>query len=287
MTQQIRLLIIEGNTEENRKALVAAGGHIPAELYSDVLKACMPGIHTTTIQPADVTASLPSGETLASYDGIVLTGSSLNIYNGGPSIERQIDLVRAIYKIGVPLFGSCWAAQVATVAAGGDVQLNPKGREIGIARKVTLTEAGRQHPLHQGKAPVFDAICVHKDAIVALPPKATVLASNSFSAIQSLEIQHENGVFWGVQYHPEYDLREIGRVTFRYGDALVNEGLFKDHQAVENYVTMMETLSADPKRHDLAWLLGIDADILDPVVRRQEVSNWLTYQVKPYIASRH
>ncbi len=286
MSNQIHLLVVEGNTKEGRKALVDAGGHIPAELYIEVLTACMPGIHTTTIQPADPGEIFSQGESLASYDGVVLTGSSLNIYNGGSSIDRQIDLARSIYAAGVPFFGSCWAAQVATVAAGGDVQLNPKGREIGIARKVALTDAGRDHPLYKGKASVFDAICVHKDAITTLPTGATVLAGNSLSEIQALEIKHDAGIFWGVQYHPEYDLREVGRVALRYGDALVKEGLFADKEAVSAYASMTETLSSNPKRQDIAWLLGIDEDILNPAMRRLEITNWLTHQVRPYAAKR-
>lgn len=286
MGNQIHLLVVEGNTKEGRKALVDAGGHIPAELYTEVLTACMPGIHTTTIQPADPGEIFPKGESLASYDGVVLTGSSLNIYNGGFAIDRQIDLARSIYAVGVPFFGSCWAAQVAAVAAGGDVRLNPKGREIGVARKIALTDAGRGHPLYKGKADVFDALCVHKDAITTLPTGATVLAGNSLAEIQALEIKHDEGTFWGVQYHPEYDLREVGRVALRYGDALIKEGLFPDQDAVSAYASMTETLSGNPKRRDIAWLLGIDDDILNPALRRLEITNWLTHQVRPYATAK-
>jgi len=286
VTKALHILVVEGNTEEGRNALVAAGGHIAADLYAKVLKACWPDIQTTIIRPADGDADLPKGEALSSYDGVALTGSSLNIYNGGAPIERQIDLARSVFKAGVPFFGSCWAAQVAAVAAGGDVRLNPKGREIGIARKVALTEAGRAHHLYKGKAPVFDALCVHKDAITALPAGATVLAGNSLSEIQALEIKHNSGTFWGVQYHPEYDLREVGRVALRYGDALVKEGLFANKEAVSTYASMTETLSANPKRQDIAWLLGIDDDILSPAMRRLEITNWLTHQVLPYASRR-
>src|SRR6266403_1796200 len=57
----------------------------------------------------------------------------------------------------VPSFGSCWAAQMAVVAAGGMVRANPRGREMGIARKIALTPEGRGHPLYAGKGAVFDA----------------------------------------------------------------------------------------------------------------------------------
>ena len=61
---------------------------------------------------------------------------------------RQVELARAVYKSGTPFFGSCWGLQVATVAAGGSVRQNPRGREVGIARDLTLTSAGtRPSPL--------------------------------------------------------------------------------------------------------------------------------------------
>ena len=44
------------------------------------------------------------GEALEGYDGIAITGSSLHIYNGGPEVMRQIDLVRAALGTGTPVF---------------------------------------------------------------------------------------------------------------------------------------------------------------------------------------
>ena len=73
-----------------------------------------------------------------------------------PEVAKQIDLTRRAYRAQVPSFGSCWAAQIAVVAAGGQVQPNPNGREMGIARKIELTPAGRAHPMYEGKASVFD-----------------------------------------------------------------------------------------------------------------------------------
>jgi GMP synthase (glutamine-hydrolysing) len=47
-------------------------------------------------------------------------------------------------KTGVPVWGSCWGLQIATVALGGSVRRNPRGRELAIARAITVTEAGRR-----------------------------------------------------------------------------------------------------------------------------------------------
>ena len=80
----------------------------------------------------------------------MLTGSHLSIYDRTPDILRQIDLMRAVYASRTPVFGSCWGLQIAAVAAEGDVQRNPLGREVGIARRILPTEAGRSHPMLAG-----------------------------------------------------------------------------------------------------------------------------------------
>ena len=131
------------------------------------------------------------------------TGSALNVYNGGPGITEQVEMCRAAMATGVPVFGSCWGLQVAVTAAGGEVVLNADGRELGIARKIRLTEAGQGHPLYDGKPDVFDAVAVHLDEVSRLPDGAVVLSCNGHSPVQALEFSVPGGsTFWGVQYQP-------------------------------------------------------------------------------------
>ncbi len=151
-------------------------------------------------------AALPPGAALENYDGVTMTGSALNIYNGGAAVTRQIELVKAVFAAGVPFFGSCWGLQVAVTAAGGEVRANPRGREFGFARRVCLSDAGREHPLFAGKPIVFEAPTVHRDEIASLPAGAATLAVNDFG-VQAASFNVGRGTFWGVQYHPEYDYR--------------------------------------------------------------------------------
>jgi GMP synthase (glutamine-hydrolysing) len=159
-----RLLVVEGNTAELRTDHVAVGGQVMSDGYADVLRDLLPEAIVDICYPADPGANLPIGG-LEGYDGVAITGSALNVYDGGPAIEPQIELARAILKSRTPLFGSCWGLQVITVAAGGTVRTNPKGREIGVARRVALTKAGREHPMYAGKGSVFDAVTVHLDEV--------------------------------------------------------------------------------------------------------------------------
>ena len=201
--------------------------------------------------PADEGAGLPSAAGLEAYDGVFITGSALNLYDGGAAITRQIDLARAVFASRTPLFGSCWGLQVATAAAGGEVLRNPKGREIGVARNIWPTAAGRAHPLLAGRRAAYDAICSHLD-IVTPAPGALVLAANATSAIQAAEIGWEGGTFWGVQYHPEYSLREIAAIVARRAGDLTREGFFPDERSALAYVEDLRVLDAAPDRRDVA-----------------------------------
>ncbi len=183
-----RLLVIEGNTAELRARQVTAGGQVMSDGYADLLRNLLPDAVVDICYPADPGANLPIGG-LAGYDGVAITGSALNVYDGGPSIAPQIELTREVLKSKTPLFGSCWGLQLITVAAGGTVRANPKGREIGVARRIALTSAGREHPMYAGKAPVFDAVTVHLDEVETMAPGTTVLAANAQSAVQAAEIR--------------------------------------------------------------------------------------------------
>jgi GMP synthase (glutamine-hydrolysing) len=276
-----RLLVIEGNSPPTITEHVSFGGTPASKGYSDLLRELLPGAAVDICYPADVSALLPDGQSLLGYDGIAITGSSLHIYNGGPEVVRQVDLVRAALTTGTPVFGSCWGLQIITVAAGGVVRKNPKGREIGFGRGIRLTEAGRKHPMYIGKLDVFNAPTVHLDEVEVLPPGATVLASNATSSVQSVEIKTGNSVAWGVQYHPEYPLRELATIVRRIGTGLIREGFFADESDMKTFAQDLDVLDGDPECKRLSWRHGISRNVLDTKLRVSEVANWMEYQVLP------
>lgn len=282
----LRLLVVEGNTPAGQARVAAHTGATPATAYAGVLTSLAADAAVDICCPADLDASLPDEGGLAAYDGVAFTGSALHVYDGGAEVTRQIELARAIFAQGVPFFGSCWGLQVATVAAGGVVAPNPRGRELAFARKITLTETGLRHPMHAGRAPVFDAPCVHFDEVAEPAPGTLVTAWNIVSGVQAAEIRHGNGVFWGVQYHPEYTLRDVAATVARYGAVLVTEGFFRDAESAERWIADIAALGEDPARFDLAWRYGLGQDVLDPAQRLTEIRNWLERLVRPAAAER-
>ncbi|MGJ5068842.1 type 1 glutamine amidotransferase [Bradyrhizobium oligotrophicum] len=269
----LRLLVLEGNSLDGRRRWAEIAGATPSESYADVLRALAPEAAIDIATPADADARLP--QPIEAYQGIVITGSALNIYQREPESLRQIELVRTVFARGVPMFGSCWGLQLASVAAGGEVSLNPAGREVGFARKIALTEAGRDHPMHAARGAVFDAPAIHSDIVTRLPPDATVTARNAMSEVQAAEIRSGRGRFWGVQYHPEFSLQDIAWVIRRIGRPLVEEGFFADPAELERYAADLATLHHDRARRDILWRLGLDQDVANDRVRQAEISNWI------------
>ncbi|MFI4868382.1 MAG: type 1 glutamine amidotransferase [Steroidobacterales bacterium] len=282
---QPRILVIDGNRAITREAQVAAGGQPSGEGYAQVLQQ-LARVSCDIVRPADGEVRWASGVGLAGYDGAVITGSALNIYDGGAHIERQIDLARAVFTSALPFFGSCWGMQVAVAAAGGRVRPNPLGREFGFARRIELSATGRGHPMFAGKPHVFEAITVHRDDVDQLPAGTQVLASNEMG-VQAVELRLGPGTIWAVQYHPEYSYAEIAATTLRYADALLGEALFDSRAELEQFVAELRQLMHDPHHRRLAWKHGLGPAMQDEELKLAELRNWLELRVMPHYRRRH
>ena len=279
-----RILVIDGNVAQVRARQMTALGYDSGTGYARVLKRLDASLEIDVVLAADGDVELPAGG-IENYDGVTMTGSALNIYNGGEPVTRQIELAKAVFAAGVPFFGSCWGLQVAVTAAGGEVRANPRGREFGFARRIALTDAGVQHRLFAGKPLAFEAPCVHRDEIARLPQGATVLAQNEFG-VQAAAFTWRAGTFWGVQYHPEYDYADIAAAAERYGETLVSEGMFRDSSGLAAFAADLRALQANPADTALLWKHGLGPAMQNETLRLLEIRNWLGAKVLP-AAKRH
>ncbi len=271
-----RLLVLDAYAAEGRAAIRGAGGTEAGRLYERMLRALAPDAVIDVAYPADPDPQLPRGAAIRDYDGIAWTGSSLTIHvESDPRVRRQLEFAREVYAAGVPSFGSCWAAQLSVAAAGGRCDVNPKGREFGVARKITLTDAGRAHPVYRDKPATFDAWTSHADHVVELCPGGVLLASNEWSRVQAVSVERDRGRFWALQYHPEYDAHEVAALCRLRKGELVAQGTFADDAEAEAYVAKLEALHESPADAALAESLGVGGDLLDFERRTVEVRNWL------------
>ncbi|QCI95815.1 type 1 glutamine amidotransferase [Novosphingobium sp. EMRT-2] len=270
-----RLLLMEGNTADKRARAAELGVRSSSEIYALAILAHFPGFDLDVVNAADADWAIPGGRSFADYDGFVVTGSSLHAYDKEFAVTNQIAMLRDAAEAGLPVFGSCWGLQIAVMAAGGQVEYNPRGREVGFARKIVRTVAGADHPMFAGKGAVFDAPCIHYDEVTRLPDSATLLASNAHSLVQAAIVPVGRSEVWAVQYHPEFDIAQLVQLYTLYADDMIAQGFFADRPALDAYVKVLTGLAAAPQDVGLAWQLGVDEDITDDSRRRAEIINWI------------
>jgi GMP synthase (glutamine-hydrolysing) len=289
MRSQPRLLTVNCSPDALLQRVAAEGSRRYDALFIDSIGRHVPdgqALDHFTLNIADG-EGLPQGVQIGDFDGVWLSGSPFNVYRlDQPTVRDQIEFARAVWQAGVPTFGSCWGLQLMTAALGGTVHLNPRGREIGVARRIRPTPAGRGHALLRGKERTFDALCTHEDEVETLPPGATVLASNETSAVQAATISEGGRSFWGVQYHPEFDFAAVAAIIALRVERHLNEGLARSREEVAGIVADFHELSRDPARKDLVWRYGVGADVLDPTLRSAELGNWLRAEVLAAAARR-
>lgn len=280
----LRLLVADSEHKAARDERRRHVGQSAGESFVEFLAGLEPKAEITLATPADDDALAISPATLAGFAAVFLTGSPLHIYDDSPEVRREIAFMRAVFASGTPSFGSCAGLQVAVAAAGGTVR-PARHREAGIARRITPTPAGRAHPLLAGRPFAYDALTLHGDEVARLPPRATLLASSARCPVQAVEIRHDQGVFWGVQYHPELTLHEIAAALRRDGESLIEAGLARGMADVQPHADLIEALGDEPDRADLRWRLGVDEEITAAAARHREIRNFLNHVSRPASAS--
>ena len=282
----LRFLVAESETPDERAARRDSVGRSAGESYAATLEQLAPACRIDRVTPSDDTTPAMTADAIAGYDAVFLSGSPLHVYDETPGTRRQLAFMRAVYASGTPAFGSCAGLQVAVAAAGGTVRAMEPRQEAGIARRIVATEAGRDHPMLSNRPATWDAPAIHGDEVAELPAGATLLATSAAVPVQAVEIRHDRGIFWGVQYHPELSPGEIGAALRRQSDSLIDNGLARDDADVEAEAALFDALHDAPDDHAVRWRLGIDAEFAEERRRRTELIAFLERLVIPHRAER-
>jgi GMP synthase (glutamine-hydrolysing) len=156
-----------------------------------------------------------------SADAIVITGSAANVPTREGWMLRTEAWLREVVAVGTPVFGICFGHQILAQALGGEVQKNPRGREIGtIAVEQTASD-----PIFDGLSPRFAANVTHIDTVVRLPPGAVALARSSLEDYQAIRF---SPTCYGVQFHPEIDAEVMRGYVETRREILASEGFDVD-----------------------------------------------------------
>jgi len=163
---------------------------------------------------------------LNSFGGVIVTGASAMITKElGWSLCTEAWLKRVL-QADIPIWGICYGHQMLARVAGGRVDWNPNGREIGTV-DVELLEAAGDDALFQGLPANLDVQTTHSQSVVELPPGAVHLASNEHDHFQAFSLGEQA---WGVQFHPEFDADILrGYLEARRSD-IASEGIDVDAQ---------------------------------------------------------
>ncbi|MFB1036310.1 MAG: type 1 glutamine amidotransferase [Sinobacterium sp.] len=272
----MKILMMEGNPLAVREKGRSIGVRTATEIYMEAVRLFDADIEIDIINGADGD-KLPQGLNFSDYSGMIISGSSLRAFEDKPEVTLQIEILKEFSETGKPILGSCWGLQIAAIAAGGEVCASPNGREIGIARKISLTKAGIEHPFMANKPHFFDAPCIHYDEVSILPDSATLLCSNDHSVVQGAIIPLGKSEVWGVQYHPEFDLGHLIMLYGFYKNDLLEQGFVNNEEEYHRLVESMKTLALYPDNKAIAWQLNIDEDILSTQIRAIEIANWLRH----------
>ena len=175
--------------------------------------------------------SLPELD-LSAFSGVIVGGGPFNVSDDDAAktpeqVRVETDLNSVVAEVVAhdhPYLGLCYGVGVLGKPLGAVVD-REHGEEAGPV-KVSLTAAGEADPLLEGSPQEFYALVGHKEAISALPPNATLLATSAAAPVQLFKVGQNA---YAAQYHPELDVAGMRRRIEIYRDF----GYFKPDEYTE------------------------------------------------------
>lgn len=146
---------------------------------------------------------------LFGYSGLVVLGGEMGANDDAryPWLTATKALLRHAVDADTPTLGICLGHQLATVALGGEVAVNPAGRAGGLT-PVGWTSAADDDVLCGVVAQDACAVQWNDDVAVMLPTGSIVLATAPDGTPQAVRFADRA---WGVQFHPEVGAAVFGR----------------------------------------------------------------------------
>jgi GMP synthase (glutamine-hydrolysing) len=138
---------------------------------------------------------------LEGYTGLVVLGGEMGAYDDAeyPWLTPTKALIAHAVRAEVWFLGICLGHQLAAVALGGEVSVNPRGQATGLTA-VQLTPQGRVDELTGVIADTACSIQWNSDIVSRLPDGSQVLATAPDESVQAARFGPRA---WGVQFHPE------------------------------------------------------------------------------------
>lgn len=134
------------------------------------------------------------------FDGLIVSGSELGVYDAVPWMPSVRDLLIDTKLTGKPIFGICFGHQIMADVFEGKAKKTNSGNVVGV--REYIDENGYR----------FSAYAWHQDQVTVLPPEATVIAKAQYCPMAGLRY---NFPAYSVQYHPEFTKSSISSLLDR------------------------------------------------------------------------
>ena len=258
----LKLLIVEGNTKEENSNFSKAGCVSQSENFNVHIKMYEPNCEIDVVEPHNDSSISKIVSSLKKYDGIILTGSTLRIYDNSNEVKKHVEFARTCFDHGKKFFAACWGLQVSVAAAGGKCRVSPNGAVAGISKNVILTDAGINHGLYKSKPKKFNAPGFNFDEVEVPPKNSVLLASTNINKFAALHFTAGKSEVWGLQYHPEITYDKMIRLIKFRKDRLINvRKVFINENEIEEHINLIEE----------------ENKITEKSSRLRELQNWLDY----------
>jgi GMP synthase-like glutamine amidotransferase len=165
----------------------------------------------------------------AAYDAVLLTGSRADAFSDEPWVVALREQVARLLQDQHKLLGVCFGHQLIAHCLGAPVQRAPRGWRVGRQSYEWLGA-----PEHLGLVPAQAAqaaqvalLASHQDQVLALPPGATLLATQPDCPVAAYALGDQ--VFC-IQPHPEFT-PEVSAFLLDKRRALMGEPLYEQSMA--------------------------------------------------------
>jgi len=255
----LKLLIVEGNTNEENINFDLAGCIPQSENFSLHVKKIEPNCEIDIVAPSDEESISKIVLSLKKYNGIILTGSTLRVNDNSSEVKKHIEFAKKCFESEQKIFAACWGLQITVTAAGGKCRVSPNGAHIGIAQDIELTNEGKKHSLYSSKLHRFTTPAFNHDEVEVPPPNSILLASDKINKFMALQFNVGKSDVWGLQYHPEIPYDYMIKLIKHRSKGLIDTNIFKDIKEVNSHIEVIKKAKIELKDN----------------IRTLELKNWL------------
>lgn len=204
--------------------IIKTGSGVPSVVAkrrdSEVWIAAGAGLAQSAVRVVEVYRDVPCPRA-EDVPGVIVTGSPAMVTDRAAWSERTAAWLREVVALGTPVLGICYGHQLLAHALGGEVQDNPRGRQIGTT-DVALTERAADDALFGGFVSPLHLPVSHVQSVHRLPQGAHVLGYTDRDPHHAVRYARHA---WGVQFHPEFDVGIVRGYIDARRDQLLAEGL--------------------------------------------------------------